>query len=183
MVRQKSRRTRTGYLVGMDTAGVPLHAYPRCTRFSPKKKFSVLVWYRSGTGWVRSGMGRDKTKPKRCRFRVNLKPYLSSPPNSQPLVLFSATRFSLFSALDSLSLTSSLHRWCTRFSLSHFLTLLVTSDETEGAGRSDCGSEDLRRVGNPRTSLIVDLIVVFSDFFSHFGYDCSNCGISLWYFC
>ncbi len=102
--------------MGTDTAGVALHAYPRRTRFSPKKKFSVPVWYRSGTGWVRSGMGRDKTKPKRRRFRVNLKPYLSSPPNSQPLVLFSATRFSLYFALDSLSFLLSI------LSVSHFLT-------------------------------------------------------------
>ena len=92
-VRQKPHRTRTWYLVGMDTVGVPLHA--GCTRFSPKKKISgtglVRVGYGSGMSRVGSDTGRDKTKPKRLRFRVNLKPYLSSPPDSQPLVLFSAT--------------------------------------------------------------------------------------------
>jgi hypothetical protein len=167
----------------MLTPGVPV--------FRQKKKFSVPVWYRSGTGWVRSGTGRDKTKPKRRRFRVNLKPYLSSPPNSQPLVLFSATRFSLYFALDSLSSLLSI------LSVSHFLTpplvhsvLSFSLSHSTGdgrrngrGGRGDCGSEDLRRVGNPRTSLIVDLIVVFSDFFSHFGSDCSDCGMGLWYFC
>ena len=129
------------------TACIPL-AYP----FFVKKKNPIQVWYGSGTGW-------DKTKPKRCRFRVKLKPYLSSPPDS----LLCNPILSLLYSWFSLSLTSSLHRWCTWFSLSHFLTLSVTGDRTEGA--------------------IVDLIVIFFYFFSHFGSNCSDCGMGLWYFC
>jgi hypothetical protein len=86
--------------VGTYTAGVPLHAYPRRTRFRPKKKFSgtvlVRVRYESGTGRVGSGTGRAKTPP----FSVNLN-----------LNIFSLTFLShsisrrLVSAPDSLSST------------------------------------------------------------------------------
>jgi hypothetical protein len=48
--------------VGTDTAGVPLHAYPRHTRFQPQKK---KIRYGFGTGRVRYG-----AKPKRRRFRL-----------------------------------------------------------------------------------------------------------------
>ena len=92
-----------GYCRG-TVACVP-SVYP----FFAKKKISgtglVQVGYGSGTGRVGSNTGRDKTKPKRRHFRVNLKPYLSSPPDSLPLILFSATRFSLFFAFDSLCLS------------------------------------------------------------------------------
>jgi hypothetical protein len=131
----------------MRTPGVPI--------FQKKKKKNsdtglVRVEYESGTGRVGSNTGRDKTEPKRHRFRVNLKPIYLLHLDSQPLVLFSTTPLSLLllSFLSllcfrfSLSLTSSLHRRCTRFSLSHFLTLPTTGYGTEG---------DLRTCGEPAT--------------------------------
>ena len=163
LVRQKPRRTGIGYLVGMDIAGIPLHAYPRHTRFSPKKKISIRVWYGLGTGRVRSGTGWDKTKPKRRRFRVKLKPYLSSSPDSQPLdSLLSNLILSLLYSRFSLSLTSSLHRQCTQFSLSHFFTLPATGDGTEGV------IVDLRTCGKLATQGLFSLWIWLWYFFISF---------------
>uniref|UniRef100_A0A2N9GSV3 Uncharacterized protein n=1 Tax=Fagus sylvatica TaxID=28930 RepID=A0A2N9GSV3_FAGSY len=96
-VRQKPRRTRTGYLVGTDTAGVPL-CTPGVPVFSQKKKFPVRFWY--GSGRVGSGTGPVRGEAKTASFR--LKTEASQPLDS--ILIFSANRFSL---LCSLSLTSS----------------------------------------------------------------------------
>ena len=125
-------------------------AYP----FFPKKK--ILIRVRS----VLVRVGYDKVKP-----------YFFS-------TWFSATQFSLFSAhhfltrfLDSLCLLLSHSTAGALGSLS-----LTSSFYRRQNGRSDCGSEDLRQAGN-RGSFIMDLIVVFSNFFSYCGSDCSDCGI------
>ena len=76
--------------------GIAAYVPPAYPFLAKKKTFPVRVWY---------GSDRDKTEPKQHRFRVNLKRILSSPPDSQPLVLFSATPLSLFSAFDSLCLS------------------------------------------------------------------------------
>jgi hypothetical protein len=145
-------RVPRGYGYCRATAACVHPAYPF---FAKKKKFPVRVWYRSCTGQVGSGIGRDKTEPKRHRFRVNLKPILSSSPDSQPLVLFSATPFSLFSTLDSLSSLLSI------LFVSHFLTpppvhsiLSFSLPYSTGDGRRyGRGFEGLQRAGDPRTSI------------------------------
>jgi hypothetical protein len=157
----------------MDTVGVPLHAYPWRTRFSQKKKKnSIWVWYGSGQVGYGLGTSRTKTKPNGIVLGLNsnpisfLHPILSHSILSNLIPSLLCSRFSLFSALDSLCL-----------SLPH------STGVGQRNGRGDCGSEDLRRAGDSRTSLIVDLIVVFFDFFSHCGSDCSDCGMGLRYFC
>ncbi len=132
--------------------------------------------------------GRIKLSQNGIVLRLNSNPIYLFHPILSHSMLFSLTRFSLFFALDSLSSLLSI------LSVSHFLTsplvhsvLSFSLPHSTGDGRrnerGDCGSEDLRRASDPWTSLIVNLIVVLSDFFSHFGSDCSNCGMGLWYFC
>jgi hypothetical protein len=108
-VRQKGHHTRTGYLVGTDTVGVLLHAYPQCTRYSQKKK--KKFWYELGTSPVGLGTGGTKTKPNGVVLGLN----------SNPISLLHPIL-----SHSILSLTSSLHHRCTWFSLSHFLTLPAT---------------------------------------------------------
>uniref|UniRef100_A0A2N9EMA4 Uncharacterized protein n=1 Tax=Fagus sylvatica TaxID=28930 RepID=A0A2N9EMA4_FAGSY len=99
---KKTRKHRYGknpavpvpeYLVGTDTVGVPLHAYPRRTRFRPK-----FFWYGFGTGRVRSVPVRGEAKTASFRLKTEASQPLDS------ILIFSANRFSL---LCSLSLTSS----------------------------------------------------------------------------
>jgi hypothetical protein len=166
-----------GYCRGTTTCVPP--AYPF---FTKKKKKNY------GTGRVGPIQGGIKLSQNDVVLRLNSNPIYLLHPILSHSMLFSLTRFSLFSALDSLSSLLSI------LSVSDFLTprpvhsvlsfsLPHSIGDGQRNGRGDCGSEDLRRAGDPRTSLIVNLIVVFFYFFSHFESDCSDCGMGLWYFC